>query len=124
MRQTQLKTKSTEIRSFLGEFIRSPISTGSIIPSSRQLAKLMTHTIDENAQNIVEFGPGTGSFTRMIHQKKNKDTRFAVVEINQRFREHIKSLFPDVEVYDSLQPETSGFVGNVDAVWNSRFRVE
>ena len=50
---------------FLKNFIKNPKQIGSIVPSSNYLSKKMVEQIDfENAEVILELGPGTGCYTR------------------------------------------------------------
>ena len=52
---------------FLRQFVRSPRTVGAVLPSSAALARAMLAPIDfASARTIVEFGPGTGAFTRAI----------------------------------------------------------
>ncbi|GHI00749.1 class I SAM-dependent methyltransferase [Neobacillus kokaensis] len=75
-----------QIVTFLNEFVKHPRNTGAIAPSSRKLAKKMVDVIHfNNAKTIVELGPGTGSFTKEIMKRKQKDTLFILIEINETF---------------------------------------
>ncbi len=52
---------------FLRQFVQSPHTVGAVLPSSAALAHAMLAPIDfASARTIVEFGPGTGAFTRQI----------------------------------------------------------
>ena len=52
---------------FLRQFVQSPRTVGAVLPSSPALARAMLAPIDfASARTIVEFGPGTGAFTREI----------------------------------------------------------
>jgi phospholipid N-methyltransferase len=84
---------------FLLHFLRNPISTGAVVPSSRYLAARM---VDEmalrHAQTVVEIGPGTGAFTAYIARQIRPSTRFLAVELNPTFAQRLASKFPDIEV--------------------------
>ena len=55
---------------FLREYIKTPNTIGAIAPSSRRLAAAMTDVIDfRRARCIVEYGAGTGVFTREVDRK-------------------------------------------------------
>ncbi len=50
---------------FLRQYVMHPRSVGAIAPSGKNLALKMMEPIDfNNAKVIVEYGPGTGSFTK------------------------------------------------------------
>lgn len=52
---------------FLKEFIKNPIKTGAIAPSSKYLSKLITDTANlENKKCVVEFWSWNGVFTKKI----------------------------------------------------------
>lgn len=68
---------------FLYQFIKNPMSVGSISPSSRFLAKKMLQGVDfQKAKCIVEYGPGTGIFTEEILKQRTPETVVFVVENN------------------------------------------
>lgn len=81
---------------FLTEFIKHPKKTGAIAPSSHILAKKMVDAINfEEAQYIVELGPGTGAFTREIIKRKKEHTIFILIEINEVFFKKLQKQFAD-----------------------------
>jgi len=85
---------------FLVEFFRRPGVIGAIHPSSRHLARRMIQPINfETAQTIVEFGPGTGVFTRYILDRKRPDTSFFALELNDSMYRVMLDRFPHVAVY-------------------------
>ncbi len=59
---------------FLKQFLLNPRKIGAIAPSGKALAKKMIQPIHfEKAKCIVEYGPGTGSFTDgLVTNKRNK----------------------------------------------------
>ncbi|MFA6568816.1 MAG: methyltransferase domain-containing protein [Victivallales bacterium] len=85
----------------LKEFVRDPGGIGTVIPSSRQLAKAMTSDIGiEKARTVVEIGPGSGVFTSRILKLISPETRFFLVELNPRIHKHLTEKFPDVKIYN------------------------
>ncbi|WP_066636698.1 class I SAM-dependent methyltransferase [Desulfolucanica intricata] len=75
---------------FLNNFIKNPKMVGAVLPSSYRLAEKMIRNIDFNrARCIVEYGPGTGVFTKEIVLRKNKETFFLVFELNGEFYEKL-----------------------------------
>ncbi len=80
--------------SFLGEYIRHPFTIGAVAPSSRFLAKKMVQDIDfEACDCIVEYGPGTGVFTRELLRRKNKKTPLLLIEQNEKFCRDLKKRY-------------------------------
>jgi phospholipid N-methyltransferase len=86
----------TEKRSFIKQFWKEKRMVGSMVPSSRFLAKKMLQHIDfQNARIIVELGPGTGVFTRQILSKMHPDAHLLVFELNASFYEALKQNIHD-----------------------------
>lgn len=79
---------------FLREYLSAPGTIGAIAPSSRHLAASMTASIDfDKARCIVEYGAGTGVFTREVAERKRRDTAYIVIEQNDRFYEMLRKQF-------------------------------
>jgi len=79
-------------KSFIRQFFKQNKMVGSLIPSSRFLAKKILKNIPFNeAKVIVELGPGTGIFTEKIMQRLNPDTHFVVIELNDVFYHNLKT---------------------------------
>ncbi|MEZ6088096.1 MAG: methyltransferase domain-containing protein [Pirellulaceae bacterium] len=86
---------------FVKSFVRRPSAVGAIAPSSRQLALTMVDWFDwENARNIVEYGPGTGVFTRQVVTKLHPDARFFAIERDPDLAAIVRATLPDVTVVE------------------------
>jgi phospholipid N-methyltransferase len=84
---------------FLREFIRKPVSTGAIVPSSAELARLaVVEASLEGASVIVEFGPGTGPITRALIESKPANAKLIAIERNEEFVTMLRERYPDVDV--------------------------
>ena len=82
---------------FLREYIKTPNTIGAVAPSSRHLAAAMTAWVDFNkAKCIVEYGAGTGIFTREVCAKKRPGTVYIVIEQNDRFYSMLQKQFHGV----------------------------
>ena len=90
---------------FLAAFVRRPFDTGSITPSSAHLAEAMVEGMEiSQADTVVELGPGTGVFTRLIQDQLKSDARFLCFEINQEMADTLKARFPRAHVVnDSVE---------------------
>lgn len=85
----------------LAQFLRRPLTTGAICPSSLSLAKMLIAGIGiEDAACVAELGPGTGAITGSILKAMRKDSRFFAVELNQEVIAAFRENFPDVTVYN------------------------
>ena len=83
---------------FLRQFRQSPRTVGAVLPSSAALAHSMLAPIDfSTARVIVEFGPGTGAFTRAIAARLPPDCRYLGIELNATFCAALRAAFPRLE---------------------------
>ncbi len=91
----------TERLEFLGAFLRKPASTGSFAPSSAWLARAMVHGCDlKQAKAVVEFGPGTGAFTRLILHRIGRQTTFIALELDGEHVRRLRQRFLGLRVYN------------------------
>ena len=78
---------------FLSEVFKSKGTIGALSPSSSYLAKKMLDPIDFSvAKCIVEYGPGTGVFTKKMLHKMLPQSLLLVFEINPIFCEELKKI--------------------------------
>ncbi|MCJ7841470.1 SAM-dependent methyltransferase [Lederbergia sp. NSJ-179] len=79
---------------FLFQYVVQPRTVGAVWPSSKYLAQKMIHHIDfENADYIVEYGPGTGVFTDQIIENRSGNTSIMLIERNQEFYRLLKEKY-------------------------------
>jgi phospholipid N-methyltransferase len=72
--------------SFISEFFKNKSEIGAVAPSSKFLGKKMYGGIDfSEVKCIVEFGPGTGVFTKEILKRMNSDACMIIFETNPNF---------------------------------------
>ena len=73
--------------SFLTQAVKNTYHTGSVWPSSKALARVMTRSMRKanGPRRILEVGPGTGPFTRHVLKALRDGDEFHVVEINETF---------------------------------------
>ncbi|OHA15380.1 MAG: hypothetical protein A3B08_00235 [Candidatus Taylorbacteria bacterium RIFCSPLOWO2_01_FULL_43_44] len=71
---------------------------GSVIPSSKYLAKQMLKPISATKPlSVIELGAGTGSLTRIILEKLSPSSKLIIFEINKEFVEYLKKTFGNDE---------------------------
>jgi len=84
---------------FLLQFLRNPSQTGAVLPSSGYLAEAVVDWLDLGAaRSVLEYGPGTGSFTPHILKRVGMDCRFLAIERNATLAEEFRRKLPDVEL--------------------------
>jgi phosphatidylethanolamine/phosphatidyl-N-methylethanolamine N-methyltransferase len=87
----------TECREFFGQFRQQFYTTGSIIPSSRALARALTRPMREfdGPRRVLEAGPGSGAVTREIVRVLRPEDQLDIVEINPAFVDLIRRRFTE-----------------------------
>lgn len=93
-----------QIRLFLRNFIKYPGMVGWPVPSSRFLVGDILKQIDwDRAKVIVEYGAGTGTFTKAILQRMRPDARLIALEINPEFYRFLSSSLEDPRLHLSQE---------------------
>ena len=81
---------------FFRQFLASPKAVGSIIPTSQVTIDALLDPIDWSAcRTFVEYGPGTGVFTRGILERGPADMRVIAIDPNPVFVDHLRATLPD-----------------------------
>jgi len=102
---------------FLEKFLRSPIRTGAVAPSSAELAERITSDIGlEEAGTIVELGPGTGAFTGAIVKRRREGARLVAVELDPNFARRVQERFPEVKVLNIHAEDLPQHLGDTPCV--------
>ncbi|WP_022836710.1 class I SAM-dependent methyltransferase [Salisaeta longa] len=77
---------------YIKNFIKDR-DVAAITPSSKFLVKRVCRWIDFSAPNIiVEYGPGTGVFSRYILEEMHDDSTLVLIEGNRNFVEELEAL--------------------------------
>lgn len=85
----------TECQRFYRQFRQQYHTTGSILPSSRALARALTRPMRQTLtpRRILEVGPGTGAVTAEIVRQLRPHDQFDIVEINGDFVAYVSERF-------------------------------
>jgi phosphatidylethanolamine/phosphatidyl-N-methylethanolamine N-methyltransferase len=83
---------------FFCQFVKSPATVGSLLPSSQKLAKEMVRELPEKSQSgstrrFLEVGPGTGTFTAEFIEKLRKEDQLDLVEFDEQFVNVLRKRF-------------------------------
>jgi len=82
------KSTATFIRSFIED-----TKVASVTPSSNYCVEKLCEKIDfEEARAIIEYGPGTGVFTKEILNQMHENAHLYAFETNERFVEELEAL--------------------------------
>ncbi|MFH1038159.1 MAG: hypothetical protein V1789_05760 [PVC group bacterium] len=83
---------------FLRTFLQNPVGIGSITPSSRSLAREMVRGLElKSGETVLEFGPGTGSFTSQIQRIIPDPSAYLGIECEPAFVRLLSRRFPDLD---------------------------
>ncbi len=84
---------------FLRRLITNPRQVSAIAPSSRFLARAMVAGLGPKTGRVVEFGPGTGVFTRALLQAGVRPADLTLFELDPAFVANLCATFPGVTVH-------------------------
>ncbi len=77
---------------FFKEFLRDH-NVASVVPTSTHAIKRVCAGMDFSKQNvIIEYGPGTGVFTRFLLKKMGPDSKLIAIDTNATFVEHLRRI--------------------------------
>lgn len=85
---------------FVGQSLKNFIKVGSLVPSSKFLAKRITKNMKSHV--VLELGPGTGVFTEEILKKLPPNGQLISIESNDLFVKHLENKIKDkrLKVYN------------------------
>jgi len=98
----------TLCREFFRQFRAQYTTTGSILPSSRALARLLTKPLRRAAapRRVLEVGPGTGAVTAEIVRLLRPGDQFDIVEINADFVAVVRKRFAEERDFQRVRHQT------------------
>jgi phospholipid N-methyltransferase len=86
---------------FLRAMLRHPAQVGALAPSSPALARAMVSGIDfSDGRGVLELGPGTGPFTKQIHQRLPDPSLYLGIERDPSFVRLLRERFPPMPVVE------------------------
>jgi phospholipid N-methyltransferase len=93
----------TQCREFYHEFRHAYKTTGSILPSSRNLGRALASPFRRRPgpARVLEIGPGSGAVTEVILRLMRPDDRLDIVEINANFVEVLRRRFDEEPVWQA-----------------------
>lgn len=98
---SRLRSGFSDRLRFLRAFLRRPATVGALAPSSPHLARAMVNGRGiEDCSTVVELGPGTGAFTKLILKKIGSKTTFFALELDPGLTRNLKRRFPGLVVYN------------------------
>jgi phospholipid N-methyltransferase len=84
----------------LHKFLRSPAKIGSVMPSSKFLAKKMIESVPWNeVESIAELGSGTGAITKYIQSATDANTKVLLFETDPYMQRKLVRQYPKFLCY-------------------------
>ncbi|MCK5944529.1 MAG: phospholipid methyltransferase, partial [Planctomycetes bacterium] len=100
---------------FFGNFLKNPTSVGAVLPSSRFLSRALVGDLSHlnEGELVVEYGPGTGPMTAVIHDRLPFGVRYLGIELQASFCDLLSARFPGMQFH-------CGSAGDVRAILAER----
>jgi len=83
---------------FFWQWLKNPLRTAAVVPSSSELAYAMIGELPEGTQRVIELGGGTGAITRELLAAGIHASQLFVLELNEELHAHLHTRFPGVHV--------------------------
>ena len=86
---------------FFGSFLKSPTSVGAVLPSSRFLSRALVGDLSHLKEGdlVVEYGPGTGPMTAVIHERLPLGVRYLGIELEPSFCDLLTARFQGMQFH-------------------------
>jgi len=85
---------------FFRNFLKHPAKVGWLLPSSPRLVNEVLRQVDwDRARVIVEYGPGTGQFTKPLLEHMRPDAHLVALEINAEFVDYLNGAIQDPRLH-------------------------
>lgn len=97
---------------YLRVLVQQPRETGSIVPSSASLGRLMAAQVDPDGGPVIELGGGTGALTRQILATGLDHAMLEVVEMNAHFARGLRHMFPAVSILEARAEAISAYAAH------------
>ena len=109
---------------FFRQWLKAPLTTAAVSPSSRELAAEMLSQLPEGAAKVIELGGGTGVFTEALLTRGIAPENLLVFELNESLHLHLTQRFPSTRIVCADALSTARVVerekfaqpGEVDAI--------
>ncbi|RWI50302.1 MAG: phospholipid methyltransferase [Mesorhizobium sp.] len=83
-----------EALGFFYAWLRNPLRVAAVAPSGRALANLITSEISSDTGPVIELGPGTGAFTRVLIARGVRQEDLALIEFGSEFATALRYRYP------------------------------
>ncbi|MBB3102009.1 class I SAM-dependent methyltransferase [Azomonas macrocytogenes] len=88
----------SDLLTFFLAWAANPLQVASIIPSGDRLCALITSEISSETGPVIEFGPGTGVFTRALLDCGVRQQDLTLIEFGDDFANMLRLRYPEARV--------------------------
>jgi phosphatidylethanolamine/phosphatidyl-N-methylethanolamine N-methyltransferase len=110
--KTAAPTGKHETWTFFRQWLRRPLSTAAVSPSSRFLARRIVAALPPGTRRVIELGAGTGTFTGAMLEHGIAPADLLAVEFNPTLHQYLRGRFPALSI---IQADARA-LGQVQAV--------
>lgn len=100
---------------FLRQWLKNPLRTAAVLPSSAELGAAMVAELPAGTQRVIELGGGTGAITEALLKAGIPAEGLLVVELNEELHAHLQARFPGVAIVEGDARDLR------EIAWRSRF---
>ena len=101
---------------FWKAMFKKPLTTGAVVPSSKKLCDRMLEQIRlEEADCVVELGPGTGVLTRRIVQRLKKDAVLLCIDCNPVMVKYLRKQITNARIIHDNAEHLKDYIGEMGA---------
>lgn len=93
-----MKRPRPGVLTFFRQWLKNPLRTAAVVPSSTELAAAMIAELPEGTRRVIELGGGTGAITRELLAAGIHGTQLLVLELNEELHAHLHARFPAVHI--------------------------
>jgi phosphatidylethanolamine/phosphatidyl-N-methylethanolamine N-methyltransferase len=83
---------------FFRQWLKAPLTTAAVSPSSKELAAEMLSQLPDGARKVIELGGGTGVFTEALLERGIAPENLLVFELNESLHLHLMQRFPQTHM--------------------------
>lgn len=96
--KTAAPASRNEAWTFFRQWLRRPLSTAAVSPSSRFLARRIVAALPPGTRRVVELGAGTGTFTGALLEHGIACADLLAVEFNPTLHAYLRERFPGLAI--------------------------
>jgi phosphatidylethanolamine/phosphatidyl-N-methylethanolamine N-methyltransferase len=98
MQDDRMSSRASASLRFFRQWLRNPVQTGAIAPSSPELAAAILAELPQGTRRVIELGGGTGAITQALLDSGIAPSDLLVLELNPILQAQLGARFPEARV--------------------------